>query len=242
VQGAGLCESSCQPSTITVSFSSASFEKEPSACAEQNLLRERIAVIARTRSMNRAPWRHKATDGADARAAVPFCFQSLRPARSLVAFLSLCACRGEVQRSTNATLRAEGFDSPLRRDRVGQLDLPDFLAFQIDDIYDRHFSSSFVSQNRSELNSYFAFFAAFCALLMKMLLPVRPGPEPARQQVFITVHFQRPSILCGHARIAHVTGNAGSSTRGTERTAADAARLRGEHRPCVASPPACANA
>src|SRR5260221_6707256 len=34
-------------------------------------------------------------------------------------------------------------------DRVGQLDLTDFLAFQIDDIYDRH-CSSFLSNNLSD--------------------------------------------------------------------------------------------
>src|SRR5262249_44248118 len=119
-------------------------------CAEQNFLWKRVAVVARARSVDRAavaPQRR--TYRTDTRAARAFLLPELAACAAHFALLFHFV-----------RAAAKSSEIPARRfvqqvlihlcteDRVGQLDLPDFLAFQIDDIYDRHFSSSF-SKNRS---------------------------------------------------------------------------------------------
>src|SRR5262249_38689881 len=148
-----------------------------------NFLRKRIAVVARTRPVNRAtvaPQRRP--DGANARAARTLLLPELAACATHFALFFHFVCAA----AKSSQIPAGSFMPKVlihfcSADRVGQLDLPALLAFQIDDIYDRHFSSSF-SKNRSDSNLLACLLRSLLCSADKNVLAIWPRHGAANQQ------------------------------------------------------------
>src|SRR6266478_2579733 len=141
--------------------------------AEEHLLRQRVTVIPRVLSMNRAAMApERRTNRTDARAAGALLPPELAARAADFAFvLGLVRARAQT-----AQIPARSFVQQVRihfraKHCVGELHLPDLLAIQIDDVHDRH---NF---------PYFAFLAVL-ARRIKMYAPLGPGTEPRTNSRF----------------------------------------------------------
>src|SRR5229473_793648 len=150
--------------------------------AEQHLLRQRVAVIARLWSVDRAAMApERRTNRADTRAARTLLLPELA-ARAADFALVLGLVRAAAQ---SAQVPPRSFVQQVlidlrAKDRVRQIHLTDFLAIQVDYVDDRHNLFSFSVQN---LFTYFA----FLALRIKMYVPLGPGTDPRTSSRFSSV-------------------------------------------------------
>src|SRR6266850_349872 len=151
-------------------------------CAEQHLLWQRVAVIARPWSVDRAAMTpERRTDRADARAPRALLLPELAARAAYFAlFLDLVRAPAQSTQIPPRSFVQQVLIHLCAKDCVRQIDLADFLATQIDYVHDRHNLFSFSIQN---VLTYFAFFA----LRMKMYVPLGPGTDPRTSSRFSSV-------------------------------------------------------
>src|SRR6266481_9843300 len=151
-------------------------------CAQQHLLWQRIAVIARPWSVDRAAMTpERRTDRADTRAPRALLLPELAArAAHFALFLDFVRAPAQSPQIPPRSFVQQVLIHLCAKDCVRQLDLADFLAIQIDYIHDRHNLFSFSIQN---VRTYFAFFA----LRMKMYVPLGPGTDPRTSSRFSSV-------------------------------------------------------
>src|SRR6266404_5022935 len=205
--------------------------KRRAQCAQQHLLWQRIAVIARPWSVDRAAMTpERRPDRADAGASRTLLFPELATRATYFA-LFLDLVRAPAQ---SPQIPPRGFVQQVlihlrAKDRVRQFDLADFLATQIDYIHDRHNLFSFFTLSEAKCRSaLFRFFR----LADENVRSAWSGNRSAhQQQVLVGVHLHYLQILGRNLDVAHVTRKVlvlPDARR--ERTAADAARRAMMHR------------
>src|SRR5258708_8409286 len=150
--------------------------------AQQHLLRQRIAVIARLRSVDRAAMApERRANGAYTRAARALLLPELAArAADFALVLGLVRAAAQSAQVPPRSFMQQVLIDLRAKDRVRQLHLTDFLAIQIDYVDDRHNLFSFSVQN---LLPYFA----FLALRIKMYVPLGPGTDPRTSSRFSSV-------------------------------------------------------
>src|SRR6267378_6584364 len=159
--------------------------------AQQHLLWQGVAVIARPWSVNRAAMTpERRPDRADARAPCTLLLPELAArAADFALFLDLVRAPAQSPQIPPRSFVQQVLIHLRAKDRVRQFDLADLLATQIDYVHDRHNLFSFFTLSeakcRSALNvlTYFAFFA----LRMKMYVPLGPGTDPRTSSRFSSV-------------------------------------------------------
>src|SRR5277367_598644 len=171
--------------------------------AQKHFLWQRVAVIARLRSVNRsamAPQRR--SNRANARAA-----RALLPPQLAASAAHFALVLGFVGARANlALIPARRLVQQMRihlraKNRVGELHFAHFLATQIDYVHDRHNFASF-----SKLDKVLLRFLLFARLADKNVRPAWPRHGSLHeQQVFVRIHFHDFQILGRHLRVAHVT-------------------------------------
>src|SRR5882762_6273421 len=150
--------------------------------AQQHLLWQGVAVIARPWSVNRAAMApERRPDRADARAPCALLLPELAArAADFALFLDLVRAPAKSAQVPPRSLVQQVLVDLRAKDRVRQLHLTDFLAIQVNYVDDRHNLFSFSVQN---LLTYFA----FLALRMKMYVPLGPGTDPRTSSRFSSV-------------------------------------------------------
>src|SRR5229473_1988931 len=195
---------------------------------KEHLLRQRVAVIARLRSVDRAAMAPEGrADRTDTRAARALLLPELA-ARAAHFALVLGLVRAAAQ---SAQVPPRSFVQQVlvdlrAKNRVRQLHLTDFLAIQIDYVDDRHNLFSFSVQNLLTDLLRLAYLAN------ENVRSARSRHRsPHQQQVFVGVHLHYLQILRRYPRVAHVTRKmlVLPDTR-RKRAAADAARRAVMHR------------
>src|SRR6266481_2989563 len=150
--------------------------------AQQHLLRQRIAIIARLWSMNRAAMTPKRrANRAYARAPRALLLPELAAcAADFALFLDLVRAPAQSAQVPPRSFMQQVLIDLRAKDRVRQLHLTNLLAIQIDYVHYRHNLFSFSVQ---DLLTYFA----FLALRMKMYVPLGPGTDPRTSSRFSSV-------------------------------------------------------
>src|SRR6266851_5542105 len=196
--------------------------------AQQHLLRQRIAVIARLWPVDRAAMApERRTNRAHARAASALLLPELAArAADFALVLGLVRTAAQPAEVPPRSFMQQVLVDLRAKDRVRQLHLTDLLAIQIDYVDDRHNLFSFSVQNLLTDLLRLAYLAN------ENVRSARSRHRsPHQQQVFVGVHLHYLQILRRYPRVAHVTRKmlVLPDTR-RKRAAADAARRAVMHR------------
>src|SRR6266404_5217456 len=206
--------------------------------AQQHLLRQRIAIIARLWSVNRAAMTPKRrANRAYARAPRALLLPELAAcAADFALFLDLVRTPAQSAQVPSRSFMQQVLVDLRAKDRVRQLHLPDFLAIQVDYVDDRHNLFSLFTLSEAKCRSVLLRFPGFADKNVRSARPRHRSPH--QQQIFVGIHFHYFQILGRNLDVAHVPRKVLVFPHARrERTAADAARCAMMHRTvrCVAA-------
>src|SRR5713101_4464048 len=196
--------------------------------AQQHLLRQRVAVIARLWSVDGAAMTpERRADRAHTRAARALLLPEFAPrAADFALVLGLVRAAAQPAQVPPRSFVQQVLVDLRAKNRVRQLHLTDFLAIQVDYVDDRHNLFSFSVQNLLTDLLRLAYLAN------ENVRSARSRHRsPHQQKVFVGVHLHYLQILRRYPRVAHVTRKmlVLPDTR-RKRAAADAARRAVMHR------------